>query len=39
LEPLTLTTEPSTLTSTPAGTVMGRRPIRDIILFLSRYQT
>src|SRR4029079_5507485 len=36
LGPLTVTVRPSIVTSTPDGTVMGRRPIRDI---LSAYQT
>jgi hypothetical protein len=35
---LTVTTWPSTLMSTPLGTGMGRRPIRDM-LFPSPYQT
>src|SRR3954447_24932432 len=30
LGPLTVSTRPSSVTSTPSGTVMGRRPIRDI---------
>ena len=30
LGPFTVTTSPATLTVTPAGTVMGLRPIRDI---------
>src|SRR5436190_17251736 len=32
LGPFTVRTRPSSVTSTPAGTVMGRRPIRDIAL-------
>src|SRR3954469_502181 len=32
LGPFTVTTRPSSVTSTPEGTVMGRRPMRDIAL-------
>ena len=39
-EPLTLTVEPSTLTSTPAGTAIGCLPIRDTVApFLVRLIT
>ena len=36
LGPLTVTVRPSMVTSTVAGTAMGRRPIRDMV---SAYQT
>ncbi len=36
LGPLTVTEEPSMVTSTPAGTVIGSRPMRDMV---TPYQT
>ncbi len=37
--PFTITCAPSRVTSTPAGTVIGSLPIRDMLSLPSRYQT